>query len=262
MDFANSDVIKPPDPYKHKEIKIKRVVIDSRDRDITQYPKPNDYVVVLDELIDDVVTGEIVLMDIPFSSYVININNNFFEADNEILYIETGDYSKTTLVNVLQNALNTNTKGKTYTVTYNTNKDNYTITCNQEFTIKFVNYLSEMVGFVKDIEYTGTELVSIYRSNFNVNKYIVLKIDYMTINFSSNSNIHKSSAVVYKNELSLNTKSNISILKKWFNPIIPKLYKLRIQLYDYYGNLYDFQNQNHRIDILFENRKHTLKYTF
>lgn len=265
FDFSQSAIIKPPDPNKHNDKKYTKIIIDSRDRNKDNYPTANDYVIELPEVLDDVICGEIFLMDIPFTSYLINDYNNNYTLDGEVLFLENGDYSKSSFVSVFEQSLNTNANNKVFTVTYDSIKDNFTIECNSPFNIRFDNYLAIIIGFEihRDYNVNDNEILrSTYRSNWNPNKYIVLNIQYMSINHSANSNIHKSTAVVYKNEMGINTRSAHTTIKKYFNPIIPRLTKLHVKLYDYYGNPYDCQNHDHRIDIVLESRKHTFKYTY
>jgi hypothetical protein len=265
FDYDNSHIIKPPVTKPSDEMKYTRTIICSKDRDKSLYPRANNYVVNLETEIDEVVTGEIILMDIPFTSYLINYNNSKVLLNNKPLYIEEGDYDKAGIASALQDCLNANADSLTFTVAYVDTKDNFLITCasGSDFTLQIDSYLCQILGFEQDLEYTSSsfKLKSTYRCNLDVNKYIILYIDYMTINVSSTNNIHKSTAVVYKNEMSINTRSTITQIKKWFNPIIPRLQKIRVRMTDEYGNPYDFQNQDHRIDILYESRKRSIKYT-
>lgn len=265
FDYENSSIIKPPVEKPTDVMRVTRTIICSKDRDKNLYPRPDKYVIDLETEIDEVITGEIILMDIPFTSYLINSNNSKIILNDTPLYIEEGDYDKLGIATALEDCLNTNTESLTFTVAYISHKDNFRITCitSTDFALKMDNYLSKILGFEQDVVYNSTSFIlnSVYRCNLDVNKYIIMYIDYMTINVSSTNNMHKSAAVVYKNEMTINTRASTIPIKKWFNPIIPRLQKVRIRMTDLYGNPYDFQNHDHRIDILYESRKRSIKYT-
>ena len=267
FDYGSSHIIKPPEVKKEREIKYTKIVIDSRDRDIQKYPNQNNYVVELQTEIDEVISGEILLLDVPFSSYLINKNNDTIVVKLESLKIVHGNYSKDEFAKILQDTFNTNSVGDIYAVNYVKAQDNYEIVLtnytSSEFFIIVKSYLAKIIGFKEDKVYTSSNggfLLSEFRSRFDVNKYIILTVDYMSINNSIDSNVHKSTAIIYENELQINTKALTTPIKKYFNPIVPRMQHVRIRLTDYYGNPYDFQNYDHRIDIMYESRKHSMKY--
>ncbi len=265
FDFENSHIIRPPNGEVFKNIpnKYTRVCIDSRDRDKQSYPESNKYVIYLDSEIEDVVSGEIILMQVPFSSYIINNNNNkFFVSDTQIL-LTIGDYDKNTLLS----ELNTKLAGLNITVSYDSRLDKYRFTGTGIFKIMFPprNNLPNILGFYTDsVEYvsdTNNVIEPEYRLNFNCDNCIVLFIESMNIIVSSSNVVNKSTYIVSRNDNTLNTKSNTIPIKKYFNPMIARLTKLSIKFTDIYGNLYDFQNQDHRIEILFESKKQLNRYS-
>lgn len=88
FDFSNSRIIKPPTADERKQfintplIDQKLIMIDSRDRNINLYNKNNDFIIELDEPINDVSEIELVSANMPINSYNINLHNNrlyFFE---------------------------------------------------------------------------------------------------------------------------------------------------------------------------------------
>lgn len=260
FNFEETAIIKPPfEQLKNVPLKYTRVVIDSRDRDVKSYPNPNNYVIELENEIEDVITGEIIIIQAPLSSYLINNNNNTFKVNGSVIVLEQGDYDATTLMN----ELNIRLSPLSITVSYSQIKNKYTFTsATTDFTISFSNYLSKILGFQKN-EYTSNDnvLVPEYRVDFNVDKYIVLSIREMSINVSSNNNINKSTVIVSRGDSFLNSKANLTPIKKYFNPLIARLTKIHIKFKDYYGNDYDFQNQDHRIEIMYESKKQLNRYS-
>lgn len=270
FDFESSAIIRPPaDVFKNIPNKYTRVCIDSRDRDKNSYPNSNKYVLHLDNEIEDVVSGEIILIQIPFSNYMINKNNNRLfvsvsdtNIDTEVV-LEIGDYDKMSL----QNELNVKLSPFDIIVSYNVRLDKFIFQGTGSFKLKFMpnNCLPCILGFSDSkLEYVSDStntITSLYRLNLNCDNSIIMFIETMNIIVSSNNHVNKCTYIVSRNDNLLNTKSNVIPIKKYFNPLIPRLTKLTLKFTDPYGNLYDFQNQDHRIEILFESKKQLNKYS-
>ena len=77
-------IIKPPERNKTHGRISQKLVIDSRDRDHINYPKPNKYKYEIKEEYKDVISVELVLAGIPNSVY------NIYEKNNEII-LNSGD---------------------------------------------------------------------------------------------------------------------------------------------------------------------------
>ena len=84
FDFSNSAIIKPPTTEERNQhnndslIEQKLIMIDSRDRNVDLYPKNNDFIIELDEPINDVSELELVSANMPINSYnVVNIITGF-----------------------------------------------------------------------------------------------------------------------------------------------------------------------------------------
>jgi hypothetical protein len=142
----------------------------------------------------------------------------------------------------------------------------YTFTSDvpQDFTFKFSNHLAFILGF-KDINDSyisfNTVLTPSFRANFEVEKYIVMVIDAMSINVSHNNVLHKSTVLVSRGDSLLNSKALTAPIKKYFNPTIGRIHKLNVRFIDYYGKPYDFQNQDHRFEIVYESRRQLNRYS-
>ena len=295
FDYNNSSVIKPPDDLiKNMPSRYTRVVIDSRHRDTDIYQDPANYSVEVDQYIEDVICGEIIITDIPFSNYVINKNNCSFYIGSSpsatrqdlglanslkmsyksfksaelstallnmtFIVLDQGIYTNESLITHIANKL---PAGFTISLNIQTLKVMISST-NGWFSLYFPNYLGNMLGMDGSYVYfsvpgddsiTSTGVISL-----NVENYIVLSIYNMSINVSSNDVINKSTMLVSRTDSMLNSKSNLVPIKKYFNPVIPKIIRIRVKLTDSYGNPYDFQNMNHRIEILYESRRHLMKY--
>ena len=66
-DYNKYGVIKPPQEFFKDNLKYTRIVIDSRVRDPILYPLQNDYYINFEDDITDVISAQLVYIDIPFS---------------------------------------------------------------------------------------------------------------------------------------------------------------------------------------------------
>lgn len=261
FDFDKTAIIRPPfEQLKNTPLKYTRVVIDSRDRDLQNYPNANKYSIFFDNEIEDVVSGEVVLLQIPFANYNIDKYNNTFVVSGQNVVIEKGQYS----VDDLIIELNTKLSAFNISVTYVKTQDKLQFRGISSFTLEFKNHLNKVFGFTNTTYVCDSStfvLLPENRVNLNIENFIVLHIDGMTINVSSNNVINKSTYIVSRCDTLLNTKAHLVPIKKYFNPIISRLTRINIRFTDYYGNPYDFQNQDHRIEFHFESKKQLMRYS-
>jgi len=282
--FEKTAIIKPPfEEFRNKEVhhKLTRFVIDSRDRNMRLYPTPSAYEIDLDEEIEDVTAADVILADVPFSAYTVNSGNNQLDIKvGSSIYtaiIDPGDYNVTTLPNALQTAIR-QVAGPGFEVAFNETKDNFVISSSSDFSLSTgdenSNYKSKSIAKLLGFEAKPMLLsvvgapnasgytyhaIPTFRKDFNINKYIIMHIDGMNVNHSINTATNRSLALIHKQYSALSMLMPAAV-RKTFNPPIGRLTKVRISFKDYFGNPYDFQNQDHRIEILFESSKHLRKY--
>lgn len=276
QDFLHKAVIQPPKEFLYYENnkKYTRIVIDSKDRNQAQYQNPNNYTIVFDDDINDVVSAQLISADVPFTTYLINDNFNSLyvtiSGTTTEITLTTGDYDATTLASHIQDKLNAFSSNN-FSVAYDNIKDNFRFRSKVAFSLVFngvSNPLNSLLGFKQDtyassvsseIDAYVNVIQSPYRKNFDYNKYIYLVIDQFDLNKGNAKPINKSYAALTEQytQLSINDKPKIV---KYFSPTIPRLSKLRISFYDRYGNNYDFQNQDHRLEFLFTSFKQKSKY--
>jgi hypothetical protein len=233
----------------------------------------------------------------PMAAYMVNNNNNTIYitvgGTDYTVQVPAGDYTPQTFADAVETALALNVAGTQFEVTYNTVRDNFSLWANNPFTIDFkgipIKYPGERVnigamvtpyksasaarllGFANQVYNSGTSITgspthgytnllnSAFRRNFNENKYVVLHVSQMTVNKSINNTISKSLTLIQPSYATLNVYKDEPI-RKTFNPPIARVAKLYIALRDYWGNLYDFQNQDHRLEIIFMSHKHLSRY--
>lgn len=280
--FMNDNhIIKPPE-LKTSDIpkRYYRYVIDSRDRNLSHFPDPNNYEINLSEDIHDVQSVELLSFDVPFTKYLINPSNRTFyykvDGDDYEFNIDEGDYNS---VAELVTELNDKKDSAPFTFHEMLKQNKIKITYDGEKAITLVclgdeiqknNYprlsktyksqLMKILGLsLKNHTFSGSvEFPFPHRVDMRKDKYMVMNLGQSSVNFSENNPTHKSFAIIKKDDL--DNKYIDSNYKKFFNPPIPSMAKLRISFKDYYGQLYDFQNQDHLIELMFCCFKNQRKY--
>lgn len=89
-----------------------------------------------------------------------------------------------------------------------------------------------------------------YRYRLSKDRYIVMKINNVDTNRGVHPILDQSFALIHSRETDLNNEYEEHYIKR-FDPALSTLSKLAISFYDYEGNLYDFQNAEHRLELLF-----------
>jgi hypothetical protein len=258
FDFSQTAVVRPPSVF-NEETKSTRIVVDSRDRNRQIYPNPNNYVIDLDYDIKEVTAMHIVTQDVPLSLYNITMNNNkikvIMNGEAFIFEVPPGNYDAFDLATTLTTLIG-------ITVTFSPTSLKIKFTYTSPFSIDFVDkqydWIALLLGFVPQTLYESAldVIVAPFIINLNIDRYIILNIDQVNV-YEGSNNIFKKITSIIGNELS---SSLLHFIKKSFSPPISRLNKLKIQFLNYYGCGYDFQNRDHRIEFIFESRKHPNKF--
>jgi hypothetical protein len=251
------------------------MIIDSKDRDQILFPEPNKYEIVFDDDINDVISAQLLNLYANLSStYLINKFFNTLKfavgATNYSCALTIGDYTESTLATEIETKMNSLVAGN-FKVMYITSLDKYVICSKVAYSMDFNidNSLAPMLGFVKttynsvsDASYDPTYpnvIVAPWRRNFEFNNYCVMYIEQFDLNKNASKNLNKSFAIIGNNYDVMNISDDPKIIK-YFNPPINKLNKLRVSFFDRYGNPMDFQNTDHRFEIMFKSFKQGRKY--
>lgn len=281
--FMNDNhIIKPPE-VKTNDIpkRYYRYVIDSRDRNLRHFPDPSKYEIKLSEDIHDVQSVELLSFDVPFTKYLINSSNNTFYYKvgnssnvNEFI-IDEGDYET---VAELVTELNAKKGSAPFTFSELLKQKRIKLTTTQDITLvclgdeiqknnyprlspTYKSQLMKLLGLsLKDhtISASTGEYPFQHRVDLRKDKYMVMNLGQSSVNFSENNPTHKSFALIKKDDLE--NKYIDANYKKYYNPPIPSMATLRISFKDYNGQLYDFQNQDHMIELMFCCFKNQRKY--
>jgi len=282
--FMNDNhIIKPPE-IKTNDIpkRYYRYVIDSRDRNLSHFPDPSKYEIKLSEDIHDVQSVELLSFDVPFTKYLINSSNNtfYYKVGNDSVVkefsIDEGDYETVAdLVTELNRQATLVSAPFTFSELLKQKRikldttDNVTLVCLGDEIQKnnyprlsptYKSQLMKLLGLsLKDHTISAsTEYSFQHRVDLRKDKYMVMNLGQSSVNFSENNSTHKSFAIIKKDEL--DNKYIDANYKKFYNPPIPSMATLRISFTDYNGQLYDFQNQDHMIELMFCCFKNQRKY--
>jgi hypothetical protein len=285
--FEEHAIIQPPD-FKSVNIPKRKFkyIIDSRDRNTKRYPNPAKYTLNLDHNINDVIMIQIYLLDIPFNNYNITQYNNILHIFNKSLNITDeysitpGNYTPQTLVEALNNVLVDNNNVGVATITYNEITEKITFMANGDIELIFKsptqkkyddtnfidkymnNSIGKVLGFGIDNYEIGAndELESPYTLNLKADDYMTMYITTAKNYYSINTHAHEAFAVINnQSNGNLNIVSE-ELMKKSYFPALPSMKTFSVKFKDYYGNLYDFQNKDHRFEIIFTCYKQTRSY--
>jgi len=268
-------VIVPPKtvPTETTGKRYTRIVIDSKDRETSKYPNVAEYDYNLDEEINDVLAVELISLHIPFSMYMINQYFDSLKIWNagQLITVKLthGDYTETTFAQMLTSVLTAQAPKAKLSVTYNATKDKFIFQGNDgsysfDFTGSELNSLHELLGFKKGVMYNSdaaTQIEPPYRKNFNFNNYIIMTLKDAQYIKSNGKYLNNALAVIPKPNSGTQLISEDNSIIKVYNPPIPRLSKLSFRFTDRYGNLYDFQNLDHRIELEFTSHRYKKKYT-
>ena len=278
-------------PAPGPEIKVKVVVVDSRDRDRNAYPTPDRYTVELPEDIFDVVSMRLVAADVPLNAYVANARNASVPfavggGATSLASVEPGDYDAPgDLAAMLSAALTAAAGGAAaFTVAHPATRggDGFAVFATAPFELRFSGAgagasLARVLGFDEGADYASAatpagflppgmtapappHLVRApFRKDLSHDRYVVLNINDADVVQSAKNETNRAFAVLPSKFIDLNLDNETDHEKRWTTPIA-RFSKVSIEFTDYYGAPYDFQNQEHRIDLQLEympNRKYS-----
>lgn len=270
-DSSVNSLIIPPVPMKHDEkIRFVHLSVDSRERNSQKYENPNSYVISMNEPINDVVSVELLSTIVPFTRYLIHSHNNrlhFKKGDGveEVITIPEGDYNVDQLAETM-NTLFTDisceiSDPKTKRMRFDSDS-NFSLLfegleCKEDDGSTYNKLKNKSIGYVlgfrnKDVDSimigARHEVHANYPVKLNKDDYVVLKLDNVNIYSSNCKSLNKAFAIICRNPDTTNVNYTESIVKR-LNPPLATLYRLRISFNDFDGNLYDFNNNDHRIEL-------------
>lgn len=252
------------------------VVVDSRDRNRSSYPTPQRYSVDLPEDVYDVVSMRLVNADIPFSAYAVRgCIPVRIGATTSLVPIPPGDHTPQSIVASLQDALNTAALGVSFQVCYPTaiGSDSVVILGDGAFELDFASQpkgstIARFIGFDESRTYSssatppgysppsllvipfGNIVFAPHRINLEKDTYMVMKVNDADVVHSANNHAHRTFAVIPRRFSDLNVNDDANVYEKRWQTPVARMSKISIEFCDYYGNPYDFQNMDHRLDFI------------
>ena len=209
----------------------------------------------------------------PGSGYTINPNFNTlvftYNGSSYKMKLATGNYDISTLQAEFNDQMNNLLGLNKLVMSYNSKKDSFKFTSDSVFTFKFNQQektLAYLLGFRENQDYTAVsvggqfELEAEFKCNFDYNNYVIMDIEQFDNLKSVDSELNRTFAIIPKDSYNKQNVIDLPQYIKRFSPPIGKLNKLRIRLYDRFGNDYDFQNQDHRFELLITSFKQQRKY--
>ena len=263
--------------------KRKRMVIDSRSRDLVAYPSPAKYEVNLYEDLFDVTAVNLIVADVPFAAYLVGANRRSVpfsftpEGGNSTLIataqLTVGNYDAEDddLADELRRAMTSAATDATigsgsrlpapeFSATYSARTDSYSVTGTVPFSLMFAGRATgtpaKILGFgLHDYASSGgnNTITAPFRRDFRKDSYVVLKLSpNAEVITSVTQAIDRTFAVVPSNAHGLNVNADEDGFEKRWTPPLSRVGRLMIQFLDADGNPYDFQNQDHRLELMFE----------
>lgn len=253
-------------------VRTKRMVIDSRAREADAYPTPAHYEVPLLEDLFGVKSVALTLADVPFPAYMVGPRRTsvpFVLSDGRALTarIAVGDYATPEdLAGELAAAMTAATSGDvTFAVSYSARKDTFTIVAPAPFTMAFSGRAADtparVLGFDTLRDHASTpanasashhEVVAPFRRDFGKDRYVVLRLcPNAEVLTSVSQAIDRTFAVVPATSAMNVLPGDETFVKRW-SPPISRVGRLMIDFTDADGVRYDFQNQDHRLELTFE----------
>lgn len=139
---ALQDITMQGDPRSGNKISAV-LVVDSLDRNYDKYPNSNKYRIKLTKPYKDITEIELLHADFPSTTYTTNAYNNSFRYQETQAQVDAGTYTEFTITegnwpvnddgtynsirSLLEDKLNENTEGNTYSVSVNENTLKFTI---------------------------------------------------------------------------------------------------------------------------------------
>lgn len=272
-DYNKHALIPPPETIL-EGTKHTRIAIDSKDRNKSLHKNPNSYEIKLDTDVNDVISAKLINADIPMSMYMINKYFDtitlVFNGTTYNVQLDHGNYTESEFATMVSQKLN-EVSPETFNVSYNRIRDGFKFASTQPFSLVFgnqANSLDALLGFAKDTydsDDTGSapytyEIKSQYRKNFNFNNCVIMYIEQFD-NYISPSEIMDRCFAILPSVYNWLSIADHPELIKAFSPPIPRLNKLIVSFYDRYGNPYDFQNMEHRFELVLTSHKQARRYT-
>lgn len=256
--------------YNNNYIKEDYLLIDSRDRNQTDYPNPNNYQIDLNEEYKDILSVSLISSNVPKSQYLINSSNNvlnFIDVNSTEFEVQIpiGNYTITELTNQITSSLNAAGSANTFSVSSNSKTNKITISSASNFQLLFnggtetynnstrtiykENSIGKLIGFSMTDLSGSNSYTSQNQYDLNGPTYVLLHINELNNLDGIKNSIKDAFAKIpfdtNQNEYKFFKESNDYEVITEFSPPLAKLAQLNIRFLNYDNSLYDFGGLDH-----------------
>lgn len=278
-DYAHHAIIKPPSEFVGDHQSQHRIVIDSRLRDRTLFPRPDRYDIRLEDDITDVIRAQLVYLDLPPSVSSRYLVDAYFHS----LYVATGSSVVAVRLDegVYDTAADLETQLQVHlaasaasavSVAYVPRLDRFRWTSPAPFGLRHVDrpaHLALLFGLDPDRDVDAVldatsglyVLTAPYRWNPAYNDYVVMVIDDFGMLSSIDPRLNNAFTVASRTTRyqQLDIADRPEYVKR-FSPPIARLTRLRVSFFDRFGNPVDFSNQDNRFELSITSLKQARRY--
>lgn len=255
---------------------ITRIVVDSADRDLNTHPTPASYVVHLPYDIFNACSWKLVSAQMPPDpAYLVGagapqrVGVIFSAGQNAIATLPYGNYSSSTdLADALRDALNaaaSSAADNQFQVTIDSRLDSFLIRSTTHFMIdalasKMYPATAQVLGLR-----TGTQYSAIYNDDgsgypwlisapfrrsfgaqYRTSAVLRLRLPSTELLVSASQTLNRAFAVLSPGTNDMRT--TCPYVKHWVSPV-SRVSRVHVEFVDVFGEPYDFQNQDHRLEF-------------
>lgn len=268
-------LIPPPKDVSNKDTRSSYLVVDSRDRNTDISPSSSHYVVEYDDPFVDVVSAELVYARLALSRNNVDASTCEFSVIVETttllgpIVLPTGYFNPAEICGRVNAAIASSSSS--ISISFDATSQKFVFASSVgPFGLDFSsrNSCKALFGFhstVKVIESVpvGSEWIveSAYPfvANDRVNDYAIMIIDNFW-NMKSSNNATNGAFAIIDGEISEHSGEGRSVAKKYFNPPLNDLGRLKVRFVDRQGKPYSFAKEDHYFVLKIECLKNGRKY--
>eukprot|EP00877_Chromochloris_zofingiensis_P014468 jgi/Chrzof1/9275/UNPLg00242.t1 len=194
------------------------------------------------------------------AQYLVRQGRQGFTANGQPVVVPAGDYDGPALAAAVQAA--GAAVVPSLSVAHDPARDSFTFTAGAgNITLDFTaaGSMHRALGFAAGVYGPAGSIAAPFKRDDGTRDYMVLNIDQFDVNKSMNKWLNRSFAVFNKDGV-LTYRARNERVVKFFNPPLARVSKLRISFKDSDGLPVDFQNLEHRLDILLISSRNRRKY--
>jgi hypothetical protein len=264
----------PPAEHADPPSKRNRVIVHSAARNLSADPTPACYTITFDEPYTDVTALELICADVPLTAYQVCASNRAmkFRGSDGVTRTATltpGDYEPPALLADEVAARMNDAAGTPglYACAYDPRRDSFAFSSAQAFTLLFaspdsgdVAYASgspaRILGFgprdyaAELADQSVYRVLSEFRRDVSHTKTAVICIDTADVNTSAANPFNRSFAIVGPSATEIYAWQPKRQAIKTYNPPIGKYARMRVRVLDVFGEPYDTQNHDHRLEFM------------